>query len=314
VIATRGTFIAAAGAALAVPHAAAAADPVTVSVGIPPGTMGAIVEYAKERGFFKAAGLDVRPSILNSGAIVATAVTGGSFDFGAVNVGSLASARLPGLPLRIIAPAALIPAGRYGETVVVHKDSPIRNAADLDGKTVGIVALKTVQHAAFLAWLDKRGGDPKSVKMFEMPLPNMGAMLESSRIDAAIMVDPFTTKSLAANRTLGPNLYEAIPLPVLCYAICAAEPWLAANAETAVRFASAIHAAAVWANGHGKECRSVLAATMSLEPSVADTIYLPLMGTNLDPSRITPVIDVLVKYGFLDKALAPSDMIWRPPA
>jgi ABC-type nitrate/sulfonate/bicarbonate transport system substrate-binding protein len=47
--------------------------------------MGAIVELAKERGFFKAAGLDVRPSILNGGAIVATAVTGGSFDFGAVN-------------------------------------------------------------------------------------------------------------------------------------------------------------------------------------------------------------------------------------
>jgi ABC-type nitrate/sulfonate/bicarbonate transport system substrate-binding protein len=46
--------------------------------------MGAIVELAKERGFFKAAGLDVRPSILNGGAIVATAVTG-SFDFGAVN-------------------------------------------------------------------------------------------------------------------------------------------------------------------------------------------------------------------------------------
>jgi NitT/TauT family transport system substrate-binding protein len=314
-IITRLSFIAAAGAALASTNAAraAAADMVTVNVGIPPGTMGAIVEYAQERGFFKAAGLDVRISVVNSGAAIATALTGGSFEFGTVNVGSLASARLRGLPLRIIAPAALIPGGHVGgEVAVVRKESPIRSAADLNGKTVAIVSLKSIQHAAFLAWVDKHGGDPKSVKMFETPLPTMAALLETNHVDAAIMVEPYTTKSFGANRAVGASIYDALPLPLMNYAICATEPWLAANAATAVKFAAATRAAAMWANAHTNDSRAILATSMKLEPAVAGAMELPLMGTSLDPAQIAPLIGLLVKYGFLEKDLAPSDMIWHP--
>lgn len=252
--ATRRIFLAAAGAAVAASpaNAVATADPVPVSVGIPPGYMGAIVDYAQAVGYFKAAGLDVQTSILNSGAIIATAVAGGSLDFGAVNVGSLASARLRGLPLRIVAPAALIPPGPSGDALLVTKSSPIRTAADLDGKTVAIVALKTIEHAAFLAWLDKHGGDPKGVKMFEMPLPDMVAALDSNRIDAAITVEPFTTKALATERDLTLSVDDALPLPVLTFAICGSEPWLDANTATALKFAGAISAAAVWGKGHDK--------------------------------------------------------------
>jgi hypothetical protein len=39
---------------------------------------------------------------------------------------------------------------------------------------------------------------------------------------------------------------------------------------------------------------------------------LPLMGTTLDPAQIAPLIGLLVKYGFLEKDLAPADMIWHP--
>lgn len=313
---TRRAFLATAAAALATPAAVQAApgDPSSpLAIGIPPGYMGAIVDYALDRGYFKSAGLEVRTTTLNSGAAIAAAVTGGSLDLGAVNVGSLASARVRGVPLRIVVPAALVPAGPYGDVVLVRKDSRVRSAVDLNGKTVAIVALKTIQHAAFLAWLDKRGGDAKSVKMFEMPLPEMAAALETNRVDAAITVEPFTTKGLAANRSLGPSVYDALPLPFMVFALCATDPWLQANAATAVKFANAVHATAVWANSHEKECRALLASSMKLEPQVANTMLMPLAGTSLDPALIQPVVDVMLKYGFLDKPLAPAEMIWRAP-
>jgi NitT/TauT family transport system substrate-binding protein len=304
-------FLTGTAAALATTTTARAADPTVVTVGIPPGYMGAIIDYAQDRGFFKAAGLDVRSTVMNSGAVIASAVTGGSLEFGAVNVGSLVSARLRGVPLRIVAPSAFVPAGPYGDTAMVRKDSPIRTAADFNGKTTAIVALKTVQHAAFLGWLDKRGGDAKSVRMFEMPLPEMGAALESGRVDAAVTVEPFTTKALVNNRTFG-SVYESMQLPFMVFAICSTDQWLAANTATATKFASAIRQAAVWANGHEKECRALLAATMKLDPQVANTMLMPLSGTSLEPAMIQPVIDVMVKYGFLEKGLAPAEMIWRP--
>jgi NitT/TauT family transport system substrate-binding protein len=308
----RGRFLAATGVAAALPSMVRAADPVTITVGIPPGYQGAIVDYAQQQGYFTAAGLDARIQVLNSGAIVATAVTGGSLDFGEVNVGSLASARLRGLPLRIVAPATLIPVGPSGDALLVSKGSPIRGAGDLGGKTIAIVALKTIQHAAFLEWLAKHGADPKSVKMFEMPLPDMAAALEAGRIDAAITVEPFTTKALPMVRAITLSVEDALPLPVLLFALCGNESWLAANAATAVKFAGAIRAAAVWGKAHEKECRALLATSMKLEPAVANAMYLPALTTSIEPGQLTPVIDVMLKYGFLDKPVKPAEMLWRP--
>ena len=51
---------------------------------------------------------------------------------------------------------------------------------------------------------------------------------------------------------------------------------------------------------------------MKLEPAVANAMYLPLLTTTLDPAQLTPVIDVMLKYGFLDKPVTPAEMVWRP--
>lgn len=308
--ASRRAFVAAASALLARPARSRAAD-AGLSVGIPPGYMGAIADYGIDRGFFANAGISLQRSVLNSGAVIATAVTGGSIDLGAVNVGSLASARLRGVPLRIVAPSAVVSRGYSGDAVLVTKSSPLRPGPDFNGKTVAIVALKTVQHAAFLAWLERRGADPSSVKMFEMPLPEMAAALDAGRVDAAITVEPFTTEVLASHRAFG-SLYEAMTLPFLIFAFCASESWLTANADAARRFAGAVRQAGTWANGHQAECRRLLASTMKLSPAVADAMSLPIAGTSLDPALIQPVIDVMVKYGFLAQAVAPSEMIWSP--
>jgi NitT/TauT family transport system substrate-binding protein len=305
----RRTFLAGVAAA-ALPRIACAADPIVTSVGVPPGTMGAIVDYAQDRGFFKNAGLDVRVTILNSGAAIASAVTGGAVEFGAVNVGSLATARLRGLPLRIVAPASLVPAGAYGDVVLVRKDSTFRPGPDFNGKTIAIVALKTVQHAAFLGWLEKRGADPKSVKMLEMPLPEMAQALSAGRIDAAITVEPFTTLGLAVGRSLG-TVYEGMGVPFMVFAICANDGWLQNNAATAVKFASAMRQTAAWANTHDKDARAILASAMKLEPAVANAMLMPVSGTTLDPALIQPVIDIMTKYGFLEKTIDPSELLWR---
>jgi hypothetical protein len=53
---------------------------------------------------------------------------------------------------------------------------------------------------------------------------------------------------------------------------------------------------------------------MKRDPAVAAAMLLPISGTNLDPVLIAPVIDIMVKYGFLERPVAAGEMIWRPPA
>ena len=308
----RAAFIASTAAALAAPTVIRAADLTPITIGLTPGDPAAVLFYASERGFFRNNGLDAKLSIMNSGPVVATAVTGGSLDLGAVNVGSLASARLRGLPLRIVAPAAIVVAGPSGDAMMVRPESPIRTAADFNGKTVAIVAIKTVQHASFLAWVDKHGGDSKTIKMIEIPLPEMVAALSENRVDAIIPVEPFTSQGVAAgNRNLG-GFYEAMNLPFLVFAIAGNETWLQNNVATATKAATAIRQAAQWANTHQKECRQMLVPFMKIDQKVADTMLLRQFGTTINTGLIAPVIDVMVKYGFLASAVAPADMIWKP--
>ena len=96
---------------------------------------------------FSAAGLDVQLQIFQSGPVIAPAVVGGTLDVGAANTGSLAGALERGLPLKIFAPAAQVGPKTETDVIMVKADSPIKSAADVNGKTVAIVPRKPCTRA-----------------------------------------------------------------------------------------------------------------------------------------------------------------------
>jgi NitT/TauT family transport system substrate-binding protein len=306
----RAPFIAASSAFVAAPALVRAAD--TLNVGIVPGDGAGSAYYADQLGFFKNAGLDVKLQILANGPAIAAATTGGTLDIGGVNTGSLASARLRGVPLRAIAPTAVIGNGPVGDAIMVGRNSPIRTGADCNGKTIGTNALGTAQHAGGMAWIDAHGGDSKSVKFIEISVPAMAAAIEAGRIDGGVFSEPFGTLAQPGVRSLGP-LYDTLRKPFLIFALTATEQWLARNGPVAARFAAAVRQAGVWANAreHEKERRQMNIALTKLEPAVIDKMILWEMGTSLDAAMIEPVIGMMVKYGFLERAVNPNDMVWR---
>jgi NitT/TauT family transport system substrate-binding protein len=308
----RATFLAGAAAAVgALPLAARAAGTV-VNAGTIPSDVSGVLVYGIDRGAFKSAGIEVALTSLTSGPVVANAVAGGSLDVGAANVGSLCVARSRGVPFKIFAPAGIADETATGDIIAVLKDSPIKTAGDLSGKTVGIVALKTMQHAAALAWLDKHGADSKSVKFIEVPFPEMGAAMDTHRVDAALPTEPFTTSLRSRVRSLG-GQWEAMKMPFPIFAFFATESWLAAHGDTAVAFANVIRQTAVWANGHRKDTALMLAKFANLEPQLAATMGRSTYGTAVDPATIQQIVDIQVKYGMMTTPIDPADLIWKGP-
>ena len=169
-----------------------------------------------------------------------------------------------------------------------------------------------MQHAAALAWIDKRGGDSKSVKFIEVPFPEMGAAMDTHRVDATLPTEPYTTSLRSRVRSLG-GQWEAMKMPFPIFAFFATETWLAAHGETAVTFASVIRQTAVWANGHRKESALMLAKFANLDPQLAATMGRSTYGTTLDPAMIQPIIDIQVKYGMMASPIDPADLIWKGP-
>jgi NitT/TauT family transport system substrate-binding protein len=308
----RSSFLAGAAALTFSPSssAAAAGDLAPLAIGTLPSAADAVVNYAYDNGYFKDAGLDANISLMNNGNVIWNAVLGRSLDIGAGNIGSLAVARSRGIPLRVIAPAAMATSSTPLGFVLVRKGSPIRTGIDFNNKMVATVAIKTAGEAIFRAWVDKTGGDSKTVRYIEIPYPAMAEAVDAGRADAALIIDPFTIMAREKNTVLPTNYYTGLRLPYLVTCFVAAEPWLEANADTARKFARSIRRAALWANGHAQESHVLLSRITKIDPAIISEMSPIAFATTLEPARIEPVLDAMMKYGLLDKRVDPKEMIW----
>ena len=87
--------------------------------------------------------------------------------------------------------------------LMVAKNSPIKTARDLDGKTVAVPGLGTGADYTVRDWLRANGADLATIKIIELPYSAMPAALEAGRIDAAHVAEPFIAVAKANARIMG---------------------------------------------------------------------------------------------------------------
>lgn len=150
------------------------------------------------------------------------------------------------------------------------------------------------------------------MKFLELPVPAMPAAIVAGRVDGGICGEPYVSEAAATTRSLGP-IYDAMHKPFLLFCLCASERWLQSNAAAASAFADVMRRSSAWANARQNEAqrRQFNVTLTKLDPQVIAKMTLAEMGTSLDAPLIAPVIDVMLKYGFLSHAVNVADMIWR---
>jgi NitT/TauT family transport system substrate-binding protein len=255
----------------------------------------------------------VQFSTISSGPVAAQAVAGGAGDIGISNVATIAAARLRGIPLRFIAPAGIGGEKNTQIVVLVAKDSPYKTAADLNGKTFGVNAVKAMPQLSALTWMDKHGGDSRTVKFVEIPFPALPAALEAHRIDAAIETEPFASQAKDITRNLG-TANDGLAPNSLVLGYFASDTWLAGHADVAVKFVRAIRQASIWGNTHHAESAVMLARNSKMDLSVITSMGRADYGISLDPATIDPIVQSAAKYGIIDKAVPVGDMMWKSAA
>jgi NitT/TauT family transport system substrate-binding protein len=300
---------AAAFAATALPAGAQTAE--TVRFGAVPVEEAALAFYAKEKGFFTAAGLNVDLQILANGGAVSAALGGNALDVGVTNSGSMTLAHARGIPIELVACGALFSPASPISHLSVGKNSGIKTAKDLSGKTLAVSTLHDMIQATALQWIDLNGGDSKTVNFVEVPPPQQGAAIVSKRIDGAVIVEPFFTGAKNDVTELGTN-YSAVNdgKPFQTLGIAGATGWVSANPATARKVAAAIHAAAKWANNpkNHTECATILAQYTKVQPAVIASYQRLLFAERNSPSYVQPVVDLLAKYNFISKGFSAGEM------
>ena len=302
-------LLAAAPAALAVPARAAN---VPVRIGVQPVESAGQTFYAKDLGWFDQAGLDVEITPLSNGGALVAAVVAGSLDVGLSAVGPIAQGAVKGLGVKIIAPAGMSLSTAPTDVTMVALDSPIKTAADLNGKTIGVNGLGNVLMYATQAWIDKNGGDSKSVKWLELPFPAMGAALQAHRIDAATLAEPYVSDAKSVARPLA-NPMDAIALTIPATTWFANGTWLQTQPAVAAKVVDVLRRAAAWANTHPKEAGDILIKYTSIKPATLAVMTRSTFGVDIVPSQIQALIDTGVKYGDVDRPIKAADIIWKAP-
>ncbi len=159
------------------------------------------------------------------------------------------------------------------------------------------------------AWIDKNGGDVKSVKLIETPFSEMAVALETGRVAAGILAEPYWSAALATCKVIG-NGSAAVGNHFMVTGWFGSQEWLAKNASSAKRIQAVMLQIAKWANANHADTQAIVPKYTKITPEVAAKMVRAVIGdTKPDAALIQPVIDVAVKYGGM-QPLAASELIW----
>ena len=297
-------------AALALAARPAFSANLPLNIGVFPTEGAAEAFYALQLGFFRDAGIDATLTPIASASAIATAVSSGSLDVGFGSAIPLAAARARGIGFRIISPAVVYASGNGAMAIAVAKNSPIQKASDLNGTTLGVNGVREFSDYAALAWIDKNGGDVKSVKVAELPFAEMAAALTAGRIAVAAMAEPYVSSMSADVRIIGYPMAAVAPKFSMTVWF-SSDAWLQKNPDLAKRFQTVMRRSAVWANAHEKESVALLATYTKLSPESLAHMIRSRYDENLpDATQIQPVIDAAVRYGGFTPVKA-DDIMWK---
>ena len=225
-----------AGAAVVPRLAAAQGAPTVIRLGTAPVESYALAIYGVDRGFFKAVNLDVQIQQFPGGGAVMTAAAGGALDMGCANVGAQANAHIRNIPLSMIAGGGNYSSDSPTTVLAVAKNSPLKTAKDLNGKTIGCSTLKDLQQVSVMKWVDSNGGDSSTLKFLEIPVPEMAPALVATAESTAAPANLEPSLTFAKNdiRIFG-KCYDAISKNLTITTHFANNTWLEKNPAAAAR-------------------------------------------------------------------------------
>jgi NitT/TauT family transport system substrate-binding protein len=296
-------------ATLAMPVAASAQT--KIRIGLLPFSEALTAVIADQQGFFKAEGLEVEITLFQSGALAVPVLQSGRIDIAMSNTVATLQAIEHGLDGVVLAPAAVVRSTPPDTTtaIVVRKDE-VKSFKDLEGKRMGVNVINSTAWLHTVAALELHGADHTKVRFVEVPFPQMNDPLLNGQIDATTQVEPFRSALMATGKAeiISWPYVETAPKSDITQYLALA-PWVEKNHDVAVRFARAVIKGAEFAKANEAVTREINAAYTKLNPALKDKVLLPEFGTSVNVAGMGRTMELMQKYGTLQKPIDISNRV-----
>jgi NitT/TauT family transport system substrate-binding protein len=152
-------------------------------------------EVTLRRGYFAEEGLDVELVYVRGGAAAMQALVGGAVDYAATSLDVALQAFSRGAEIQRFASTGQLPL--FALAVAPRHAETITEVGQLEGRTVGINALGTADHALVLYLLEQAGADAATVEFATLG-PNLYDALRLGQVDAGMVQEPALSLLLEA--------------------------------------------------------------------------------------------------------------------
>jgi len=258
---------------------------------------------ARDKGLFKAEGLDVNVTTLTQSTQAIPGLLRGSIDLDAGgNYVSFLQAKAKGaIDLRIVADGFhcapnVLP-------ILAAPKSPVKSVKDLPGKKVAVNITNNVQSMLLDAVLRDQKIKAGAVKYVQVPFPDMAAALQRGQVDATSAVEPFATAQKAGlharkvvDSCTGPT--KSFPLS----GVFATNDFVKKNPKTVAAFQRAYQKAAGMA-ADPKVVAKALPTYTKIDAKTANAIAIGDFPTTTDQATLQRVPDLMRTSGLLSKPL-----------
>lgn len=267
-----------------------------IKIGVLPIADDAPVFLAEKNGYFKEQGLKVKTLIMKNGAEGLARLQSGAVDATFSSYPTVISAATNGLKVKILVDGYAARKNMY--SVMAMPESGIKTPADLRGKKIAINNSKGLGPLLVESSLKAAAVDPKSVKLIQVPFPDMPGALQKKTVDAVWVDEPFHTQvaQRGAKEVLDTASGSTENFPVAGY--IAAQHIARQNPKTMAAFQRAMAKAQVVANDRRQVSR-VLPSYTKITPELASIITVGQYPTSMNKTRLQRVADLMTALGFL---------------
>ena len=307
----------AAPAAARAPRSGSGSATVTnVTLGYVPYSDDASLFYAQDSGIFRKHGLNVSFVAQASPVAVEASMASGTEQFGFITTPVLINLNSKGVGVKCVSTVdGNEPTNPANDSTVLvaAKGSGITSIKDLAGKNVAEVQLTSLNSLSVMVLAKQAGIDPHSIHQIAIPFPQMPAALSQGRVQAAVIVAPFTQTALGEGATVVTHPNQVLFPNGTLTCLDAMSSYISANPTIVSEFRAAMDESVAYSATHQSVVKQTLAKGLSLPMAVAEKQILATnFSTTFNTASIAQIENDMKQFGIITSAPPASSLIWNP--